>query len=140
MTRQHSLTYKYSHCQPFHHRDQHELFKIIRLGKYSFDKKYWAEISEEATTLIVHLLDVDPSQRYTATRALQSDWIKRTLVDTMLDRHNLANSLTGISKESTRLKGVVRSVQWSCKSRNLSSLTADGVDFHALSELSKSLD
>ncbi|KAL3764339.1 hypothetical protein ACHAW5_003475, partial [Stephanodiscus triporus] len=123
---------------PFHHRDQHELFKIIRLGKYSFDKKYWAEISEEATTLIVHLLDVDPSTRYSSTRALQSDWIKR-MVDTMLDRHNLANSLTGISKECSRLKGVVRSVQWNCKNRNLSSLTADGVDFHALSELSNSL-
>lgn len=121
--------------QPFHHRDQNELFRIIRLGKYSFDKKYWTGISEEATTLIMHLLDVDPSTRYTSTQTLHSDWIKNTEQSTLFE-HNLANSLAGISKEAARLKGVSRSVQWCNKSRNLSSLTADGVDLHALSQLS----
>ncbi len=121
--------------QPFHHRDHNELFQIIRLGRYSFDKKYWAGISNEATTLIMHLLDVDPSTRYTSTRALHSDWIKKAEQSTLFE-NNLANSLTGISIEATRLKGVAKPVQWISKSRNLSSLTADGVDFHSLSHLS----
>lgn len=87
----------------------------------------------------MHLLDVDPSTRYTSTLALHSDWINNMEQSTLFE-NNLANSLTGISKEATRLKGVVRSVQWCNKSKNLSSLTADGVDLHALSQFSNYLD
>lgn len=113
---------------PFHHRDQNELFKIIRLGKYSFDSKYWGGISDEATSLIKHLLDIDPTTRYTATQALESDWIK-SIDEELLAKNALTNSLTGISKESHRLKGLVKSVQWLRSSttdkRLLSSLTVD---------------
>lgn len=115
--------------QPFHDEDQNELFKIIRLGKYNFDAKYWSGISDQAKTLITHLLDVDPSSRYTATKALQSDWI-RNMEESMLAEHNLRDSLDGISKESTRLKTLVKSVQWLNREkkhmRNLSSLTLSG--------------
>ncbi|KAL3815280.1 hypothetical protein ACHAXA_010091 [Cyclostephanos tholiformis] len=126
---------------PFHHRDQNELFKMIRLGKFSFNPAYWSGISEEATAVITHLLDVDPTTRYTSMQALKSDWIIR---EPLLMKHNLANSLTGIVKESTRLKGVVRSVQWMMRSEDhldgkseplVSSLTVDGVDFDSLSQL-----
>ena len=87
----------------------------------------------------MHLLDVDPSARFTSSQALHSDWIKK-MEQSTLDEHNLANSLTGILNEATRLKGVVRSVQWVNKGKNLSSLTADGVDFHDLSQLSNYLE
>ena len=80
---------------------------MIRLGKYGFNPKYWSGISNEATALIMHLLDVDPSTRLSSTQALQSDWIRRE----SLVNNNLANSLTGILNESFRLKGVVRSDQ-----------------------------
>ena len=113
--------------QPFHHKDQNELFKIIRLVKYSCDSKYWAGISDESIGLITRLLEVDPLSRCTATKALQSDWIKK-MEESELARHELRDSLGGISKESTRLKKMVKSVQWLTKShakRHLSSLTAD---------------
>lgn len=118
---------------PFHHRDQNELFKIIRLGKFSFDKKYWSKVSREATELITHLLEVDPSTRYTATQALESDWIKN-IEQSRLSQHDLGSSLTAISKESTRLKSVVKAVQWinqASKKQNftVSSLTVDGAPF-----------
>jgi serine/threonine protein kinase len=103
---------------------------MIRLGKYGFNPKYWSGISNEATALIMHLLDVDPSTRLSSTQALQSDWIRR---ESLLN-NNLANSLTGILNESFRLKGVVRSVQWVIRSgdkKAVSSLTFDGVDSNA---------
>jgi serine/threonine protein kinase len=115
---------------------------MIRLGKYGFNPKYWSGISNEATALIMHLLDVDPFTRFTSTEALQSDWIMR---ESLLNKHNLANSLTGIVNESIRLKGVARSVQWMIRSVDhwndkseplVSSLTVDGVDFYAMSQLS----
>eukprot|EP00579_Thalassiosira_antarctica_P001991 CAMPEP_0201866530 /NCGR_PEP_ID=MMETSP0902-20130614/1084_1 /ASSEMBLY_ACC=CAM_ASM_000551 /TAXON_ID=420261 /ORGANISM="Thalassiosira antarctica, Strain CCMP982" /LENGTH=748 /DNA_ID=CAMNT_0048391519 /DNA_START=56 /DNA_END=2302 /DNA_ORIENTATION=- len=110
---------------PFHHKDQNELFKIIRRGKFSFDSKHWAGVSEEAIGLIVHLLEVDPSTRYTATQALQLDWIK-SVEESILAEHDLANSLTGLRK-SNRLKNLARSVQWLNKEKLLSSLTVDTV-------------
>lgn len=109
---------------PFHNKDQNELFKIIRLGKYNFDTKYWTGISKEATRLIKKLLEVDPSTRYTATKALELDWIK-DMEESMLEKNNLSNSLSGMKKEHIRLKTLVRSVQWLNKDRKLSSLTVD---------------
>jgi len=109
---------------PFHHKDQNELFKIIRLGKYNFDSRYWSGISKEATSLIKCLLEVGPATRCTATQALDSPWIK-SMRACELERNALSNSLSGISRESNRLKNVVRSVQWLNKDKLLSSLTAD---------------
>jgi len=109
---------------PFHHKDQHELFKIIRLGKYNFNTQNWSGISKEATRLIEKLLEVDPSTRYTATKALESDWIK-DMEDSMLEKNNLSNSLSGMKKEHSRLKSFVRSVQWLNKDKHMSSLTVE---------------
>ena len=101
------------------------MFKIIRRGKYSFDSKHWAGVTEEAIGLIVHLLEVDPSTRYTATQALQLNWIK-SVEEPILEKHDLANSLTGLRK-SNRLKNLARSVQWLNKEKHMSSLTVDTV-------------
>ena len=79
---------------------------------------------------------MDPTTRYSASEALESDWIK-SMEDEELARHSLANSLTSISKTAIARKSLVRSVQWkSCKGTNLtdriSELTCD-VDVSALS-------
>ncbi len=47
----------------------------IRYGEYSFHRKYWTHISDEAKHLISCMLTVDVSQRITAKQALESDWI-----------------------------------------------------------------
>lgn len=109
---------------PFHHKDQNELFKVIRLGKYNFDSRYWSGTTDAAKGLIKHLLEVDPSTRFSATEALSSDWIK-SVEEAELARSDLSNSISRISRESTRLKSIVRSVQWLNKSKALSSLTVD---------------
>ena len=75
----------------------------------------------------MNLLDVDPITRYTAKKALESTWIK-SVDEHELETHNLRNSSDGISRESVRLKGMVKTVQWknSSATKNLSSLTANG--------------
>ena len=120
---------------PFHHREQNELFKIIRLGRYTFDPKYWTGISAESISLIRQLLDVDSSTRYTSTQALQSDWIKKRVEE--LEMINLTKSLRGIIRVNSSLKGIVRSVQWNSKDKMMSSLTVDTIDFHDLSDMSE---
>ncbi|KAL7432804.1 hypothetical protein ACHAXH_001871 [Discostella pseudostelligera] len=115
---------------PFHHKDQHELFKIIRLGKFNFAKKFWAGISEEAKSLIQQLLDVDPTTRYTATQALNSKWLERAQESGVLEKNDLGDSLVKISKLNTSLKGTVRAIQWVNRNRDrfLSSVTVDNFD------------
>jgi calcium-dependent protein kinase len=54
-----------------------QLTKAIIVGKYTFDKPVWAQISEEAKDLVGQLLVVDRSSRLTAEEALQHPFISR---------------------------------------------------------------
>lgn len=119
---------------PFHHKEQSELFKIIRLGKISFDPKYWSGISEKAIRVIMHLLDVDPSTRYTATQALDSSWIK-SIEEAMMAKRKLRSTVSGISKQNNRLKTLVKSVQWMNKDKHMSSLTVDPIMLESMRKL-----
>jgi serine/threonine protein kinase len=43
----------------------------------SFPDNEWSQVSEDAKELVRQMLEVDPDQRITAERALESHWIKR---------------------------------------------------------------
>ncbi|XP_050410649.1 serine/threonine-protein kinase Chk2 isoform X2 [Patella vulgata] len=53
-----------------------DLPKQIMGGHYSFPKKYWDNISEQAIDLIKKLMTVDPKKRITIGDALQHPWFK----------------------------------------------------------------
>ncbi len=91
-------------------------------------------ISDEATTLITHLLDVDPTTRYTATQALKSKWFELIVQeeDNVLEKNNLGDSLVKISRLSTSLKDAVRAIQWVNRDRFLSDVTIDNFDYDAM--------
>ena len=91
-------------------------------------------ISDEATTLITHLLDVDPTTRYTATQALQSKWFELVVQDegNVLEKNTLGDSMVKISSLSTSLKGAVRAIQWVNRDRLLSDVTIDNFDYDAM--------
>ncbi|CAF0878446.1 unnamed protein product [Adineta steineri] len=56
---------------PFRSRKQYLMFRKIREGQYTMTGSEWNDVSETAKDLIRHLLDIDPSKRYTAAQALQ---------------------------------------------------------------------
>lgn len=60
---------------PFFDQNNTELFKKIMAGKYQFDRPWWDNVSEKAKDFIKHLLVLDPSQRWTATQALNHPFI-----------------------------------------------------------------
>lgn len=107
---------------PFHHKNQDELFKIIRLGRFSFEPKYWGCISEEAKKVVKKMLDVDPSTRYTPAEALNSNWIS-VLGESSLMSNDLSSSSKGIKRFSVTAK----TVQWLVAKNklNVSNLTVD---------------
>eukprot|EP00931_Biecheleriopsis_adriatica_P085110 TRINITY_DN5933_c0_g1_i3.p1 TRINITY_DN5933_c0_g1~~TRINITY_DN5933_c0_g1_i3.p1 ORF type:complete len:578 (-),score=167.09 TRINITY_DN5933_c0_g1_i3:168-1823(-) len=61
---------------PFYGKTDQEVLSKVKKGIYSFDQKYWKNISQDAKTLIGHLLKYNPKDRYTAEQALKDPWIR----------------------------------------------------------------
>lgn len=75
----------------------------ILSGKYyPFLPKYWGAISEECKDLIMHLLVVDPMERYTVDQALAHKWIFQDAE--CLAARNLENSQRELKKHNIRRK------------------------------------
>lgn len=60
---------------PFYHKNQAQLFKLIREGRYEFDSPYWDPISDSAKSLIRGCLTVDVSKRLTIDGVLSHPWV-----------------------------------------------------------------
>eukprot|EP00996_Jenningsia_fusiforme_P001609 NODE_2480_length_1192_cov_44.960630_g2263_i0.p1 GENE.NODE_2480_length_1192_cov_44.960630_g2263_i0~~NODE_2480_length_1192_cov_44.960630_g2263_i0.p1 ORF type:complete len:347 (+),score=61.74 NODE_2480_length_1192_cov_44.960630_g2263_i0:77-1042(+) len=61
---------------PFHHQNTASLFKLIGSGTFSFPSPYWDHISDGVKDLISHLLEVDPTKRYTPQQVLEHPWVR----------------------------------------------------------------
>lgn len=51
---------------PFNGKDDAEILRKVKDGKFEFTQKVWADISEDAKDLISKLLTFDPSRRLSA--------------------------------------------------------------------------
>ena len=71
---------------PFVGKDTRELKKNIREGKFEFDEECFSQVSKGAKELIRSLLTVDPRSRFSAQKALDSDW-----KDEILENYDLNN-------------------------------------------------
>ncbi|KAM4749607.1 calcium/calmodulin-dependent protein kinase type 1D [Rhinophrynus dorsalis] len=60
---------------PFYDENDSKLFEQILKADYEFDSPYWDDISESAKDFIGHLMEKDPSKRYTCEQALRHPWI-----------------------------------------------------------------
>ncbi|CAB9512514.1 MAP kinase-activated protein kinase 2 (Fragment) [Seminavis robusta] len=64
--------------QPFcEARDDYQVVREARKGRYQFHPQYWDKISPAAKDLIASLLKVHPVQRCSLKEALDSDWFKQ---------------------------------------------------------------
>jgi len=60
---------------PFVDKNLNALYKIIKLGTFSFPSPYWDNISYEAKDCVSKLLVVNPIKRLSATELLKHEWI-----------------------------------------------------------------
>uniref|UniRef100_A0A8C2JHM3 non-specific serine/threonine protein kinase n=1 Tax=Cyprinus carpio TaxID=7962 RepID=A0A8C2JHM3_CYPCA len=81
---------------PFYDENDAKLFEQILKAEYEFDSPYWDDISDSAKDFISHLMEKDPSLRYTCEQALQHPWISG---DTALDR-NIHESVSAQIKKN----------------------------------------
>uniref|UniRef100_A0AAR2KGC4 Protein kinase domain-containing protein n=1 Tax=Pygocentrus nattereri TaxID=42514 RepID=A0AAR2KGC4_PYGNA len=81
---------------PFYDENDAKLFEQILKAEYEFDSPYWDDISDSAKDFIMHLMERDPSLRYTCEQALQHPWIAG---DTALDK-NIHESVSAQIKKN----------------------------------------
>jgi calcium-dependent protein kinase len=62
---------------PFNGNDDPQILKEVRQGALRFEDGTWRSISQEAKTLIRHMLDRDINARYTAKQVLEDAWIQK---------------------------------------------------------------
>jgi len=60
---------------PFFAAEEQQILDLVAKGIYSFPSPCWDNISPKAKDLIKHLLEKDPSKRYTAKQTLEHDWM-----------------------------------------------------------------
>ncbi|TRY91940.1 hypothetical protein DNTS_029644 [Danionella cerebrum] len=60
---------------PFYEDNETRLFSKIMKAEYAFHTPYWDDISESAKDFIRHMLEKNPSKRFTTEQALSHPWI-----------------------------------------------------------------
>ncbi|NXF30157.1 KCC1G kinase, partial [Nyctibius bracteatus] len=60
---------------PFYEETESKLFEKIKEGSYEFESPFWDDISESAKDFIRHLLEKNPTKRFTCEEALRHPWI-----------------------------------------------------------------
>lgn len=83
---------------PFPGRDDKEILRKVKLGKYGFDDPVWLNVSEDAKKLIKKMMELDQTKRPNAQQALDDPWFKKVMEKTEVDRplalQNLQNLKT----------------------------------------------
>jgi serine/threonine protein kinase len=95
---------------PFMKETQAELFQQIRSCDWTFHKKDWHHISNDAKELIEHLLVADPVQRWTAKEALKCAWIQDE--STSLTQVDLMAAIESLRERRARLRQFTSPVVW----------------------------
>lgn len=80
---------------PFSGDSDKEILEAVGLGVFSMSGPEWQGVSNEAKDLIKQMLTFDPSQRITAHKALQHDWIKKKVHET-IDVQATYNALSNL--------------------------------------------
>jgi len=80
---------------PFPGKDDKDILRKVKVGKYNFDDAVWLNVSEDAKRFIKKMMELDPSKRYSAQDALDDGWFTKVLekekVDQPLALQNLKN-------------------------------------------------
>jgi calcium-dependent protein kinase len=62
---------------PFGGTSDQEIMNVIRVGAFAFPSNVWAQVSEDAKSLISRLLKMNPGERPSAKECLKDPWLVR---------------------------------------------------------------
>ncbi|CAJ1370199.1 unnamed protein product [Effrenium voratum] len=94
---------------PFFGDTDSEVLAKVRLGNFSFNPADWKNVSEDAKTLIRHLLKMNPKDRYTAEQALNHEWIKNKApkASSVALQSNFVDNLRGFRSQNKLKKAAL---------------------------------
>jgi len=90
---------------PFYGRSDVETLRRTALGQYSFPEREWANISEDAKSLVKGLLQLNPAKRLTAEAALHHGWLKQL---ENLSTKPIENDLSGLHSRLRKFRKAAR--------------------------------
>ena len=101
---------------PFNGRDDRDILRKVKSGKYGFDDPVWANVSKEAKKLIKRMMEIDQTKRCSAQDALIDPWFDKVLdaevINKPLARDNLARLKTfGVKMSFLLMITVVNSLK-----------------------------
>ncbi|EGR29125.1 hypothetical protein IMG5_162280 [Ichthyophthirius multifiliis] len=76
---------------PFTGKNEDEILKKVRLGKFKFDPEDWNHISEDAKNLIRKMLTYDSKKRISALQALNDNWVQKNAPAIPVNNKTLQN-------------------------------------------------
>jgi calcium-dependent protein kinase len=82
---------------PFNGKNDDEIMKNVRKGKYEFKHDKWKGVSDEAKNLIDQMLVLDPEDRISATEAIEHEWFDIVYNDDY-EPKGLKGAISGLKK------------------------------------------
>jgi len=71
---------------PFPGRDDREILRKVKAGKYNFDDPVWLNVSDDAKNFIKKMMELDPQKRLSAQDALNDNWFKKVMEQQIVDK------------------------------------------------------
>lgn len=89
---------------PFNGKNDSEIFKKIKSGKFSFSGFEWLKVSKEVKNLIKKMLTLDPNDRPSAKEVLRDPWLKKRASNQMADKPLTVDTLKNLSSFRVNFK------------------------------------
>lgn len=96
-----------SGIHPFQMEDEDQMLNNIQNGRWRWLGSNWSKVSESAKELITHMMNPNPSARYTIDQCLNHPWLKTEQSDA--DLGGVANELRRFQAKK-KMRGAIRAV------------------------------
>lgn len=87
-----------------------KMYSAIKAGNYTFDERFWSNVSSEGKNFIKSLLQPDPAKRMSAAAAMGHNWFTKHAAE--LSTTDLKTTIDNLKKWNARrkLKGGVKAI------------------------------
>jgi len=94
---------------PFVSDGNETVFHKVIKGEYNFDHPLWENVSEEATELISHMINIDIVKRYTVEECLYHEWFETVKKK---EKNENFSSILAKNLEAIKIKSLLQGVAY----------------------------
>ena len=94
---------------PFEDDEEDKVFEKTRNGQYFFHPSYWKTVSKQAKNFVTKVLTINPKKRYSASEALEDEWMQ--VVQVIPDNKEDLAAKEGLLVNKNKLKAAINAVK-----------------------------